>query len=43
VIVEVDQQPVRSPAEVAAIQRKKSGKLLLRIVRDGHSFYVVVG
>jgi len=37
VILSVDQQPVRSPQEVIAAARQDKSKVLLQIMRDGHT------
>ena len=43
VIVGVDQQPVRSPADVVKLAGGAQGELLLQIMRDDNALFIVIG
>jgi S1-C subfamily serine protease len=42
IIVDVDQRPVQSPKEIAAIAKERSKEILLHIIRGDQSVYVVL-
>jgi C-terminal processing protease CtpA/Prc len=42
IIVEIDQQPVTTPDEIAAIAERQSTEILLHIVRGDQAVYLVL-